>query len=320
MTERELIGMGPWLKFIWNGHITNWLWRERKKRRIVRDLAFGEYKMSYLKKYIPFVKSLKASDFSTEADPSLLQEQDKKVGGDDYAYTLWLQGFEQAPDIVKKCIGSMKKEFGEKFILFTEENIWKVISLPSYIIRKREEKKIGAAHIADLIRIELLYKYGGYWFDATDFLTGTPPEFIKEAPFFMYMGSKTFLPYMFVQNCFIRSKQGDPLMGMWRKLVHEYWRHEDMACEYFLVQMLFRLLVTYNEEAKILFSRMPKVPMDVTHVLWHEIGDKPFNKEGYEIMCGNSFFQKCSYRKMRYGIGEILPGSFAERVLNGNIE
>lgn len=307
MTERELIGYGPWLKFIWNGHITNWLWRDRKYRRYCRDIAFGEYKMDYLKKYIPFVKTLKSSDLTPSQNSSTNER----------AYSLWFQGEDNAPEIVKKCLSSVRKYFGENFTVISDKDMCHYISLPDFITKKWEDKKIVPANFSDIVRIELLYNYGGYWFDATDLMTGPVTKIIADSPFFMFTASDSFLPYMFVQTCFIRGKQGDSLMGMWRKLIHEYWKNEDMAAEYFLVHLLLRLLVTYNEEARLLFERMPKIKMDSTHVLWHEIGNLPFDEGRYEKMCNDAFFQKCSYKKMRYGLQEIIPGSFADVVING---
>lgn len=310
MTERQLIGTGPWLKFIWKGHITNWLWRDKLKRRICRNLAFGEYKMTYLQKYADYASKIKPEPFTAE---------DAVAAGNDKIFTLWFQGEENAPEIVKKCLESIRKVYGDRFVVLTDETLEDYIKLPDFIMEKWREKKIVAANFSDLVRIELLYQHGGYWFDATDFLTGLIPEIIEAAPFFMYVTSDVFFPHMFVQTCFMRGKKHDPLMGMWRRLVHEYWRKEEMACEYFLVHMLLKLLVANNSEAKLLFEQMPHLPMDPTHMLWNEIGNLPFNEELYHKMCKAAFFQKCSYKPQRRGVNKIIPGSMADYVINGKV-
>lgn len=307
MTERQLIGYGPWLKFIWKGHITNWLWRNSLQRRITRNNAFGEYKMHYLKKYAEF-----ASKIST---PSPTKDYKGNVN-DEKIFTLWFQGEENAPEIVKKCLASIREKYGDRFVVLTNETLSDYITLPEYIVKKWKEGKIVNANFSDIVRIELLYQHGGYWFDATDFLTGKIPETIEKTPFFMYVTSEIYFPHMFVQTCFMHGRKYDPLMGMWRTLVHEYWKREDMACEYFLVHMLLKLLVRENSEAKALFEKMPKLPMDPTHLLWSDFGNMPFNKDLYEEMCHEAFFQKCSYKHQKRGVNQIIPGSMADYVLN----
>lgn len=309
MTEMQMIGFGQWLKFIWKGHITNWLWRDRLSRRITRNLAFGDYKMSYLQKYANFAKKIPL--------PEEERSQPGEKDNNEKIFTLWFQGEDNAPEIVKKCFQSIRDRYGDRFILLTDKNLYDYISLPDYIMEKWKNKQIVPANFSDLVRIELLYRYGGYWFDATDFLTGNIPQVIKEAPFFMYVTSDVYFPHMFVQTCFMRGKKNDPLMAMWRTLVHHYWKNEPMACEYFLVHMLLKLLVRENKDARRLFEQMPKMVMDPTHLLWNKTGNLPFEKKLYEEMCRDAFFQKCSYKPQRRGVNEIIPGSMADITING---
>lgn len=301
-------GLAGWFRFVWKAHIANPLWRSNEERRLVRERIYSEAKTEYLKKYIPFIKNLKVS---------LIESKEEKDLSSEKVFSLWLQGEENAPEIVKSCFGSMRATFGDKFLLLDENKLKDFIELPDFIMKKWKNKEMGGAHYSDIIRVELLYKYGGYWFDATDFVTGPVDKRIEEAPFFMYMASDTLSPDMFVQNCFIRAKKGDPLLSMWRALIHEYWKNEDGADYYFLVQNLFKLLVTYNEEAKRLFEKMPKIKMDPTHLLWHKIGDKPYDAALLRKMKEEAFFQKTSYKKMKRSINGIKPWTMADYTING---
>lgn len=301
---------GTWFKYFWKAHLANPLWKDSLTRRVTRQLAWADYKLSLFNKYIPFIKNLKIDD-------KVIKESSES--GDDRVFTLWNQGYRDAPLIVKKCLDNLKTRFGDKLTILDKDTVLKYIDLPEYILRKYKEKKIGQAHFSDICRIELLYKFGGYWFDATDFVTGEIPDFIKDSDFFMYISGDSFFVHMFVQNCFIRAKKGDILLALWRELVLEYWKTEDEALDYFTVQMLFRLLVTHNKIARKEFDKMTKIPMDCTHVLWHESGNQPFNQVKFEEMCRNAFFQKCSYKpqKKKRGVNEIIPGSMADYLING---
>lgn len=296
-----------YVKFILKGHIANPFWRPRLERRLRREVCMGEKTMALLKPYIPYVKSLKApAERASEID-----KHNEKI------FTLWFQGEENAPAIVRKCLARVRKLYPERLLVLNERTLSDYIRLPDYITRKWKEGKISAAAYSDIVRIELLSTHGGYWLDSTDFLTGEIPGFISDADFFMYMASDKFLPHMFVQTCFLRAAKADPLLMMWRELVWEYWKNEDEPVHYFLVHNLLKLLVTNNEEAASLFAEMPKIEEDPTHVLWHVIGEEPFQQDKYDRMVRDAFFQKCSYKKQRKAIKGILPGSMADYVING---
>ena len=305
--DAEIVGWGPWLKYVWKAHITNWVWRDRHARRMTRQNLYGEMKMGYLARYIPFVKSLHAPA------PSV----DDENTDDEKYYSLWFQGLESAPKVVKSCIESIRKIYGDKFIVLNSDTLNRYISLPDYITEKWENKQIGAANFSDIVRIDLLARHGGYWFDATDYLLRPVPELIKNTDFFMYVASPRLNPHMFVQTCFIRAKKGDPLISMWRDLVFEYWKHEEKSFDYFHVHFLFRLLVTYNDEAKALYEKMPKILQDPLHDLWYGYGLRPYNEQDYRKMCEDTFFQKCSYRWLRHAVWEIQPGTMADYLING---
>ena len=132
----------------------------------------------------------------------------------------------------------------------------------------------------------------------------------------MFVTSDTSFIHMFVQTCFMRVKKGDPLLKMWRDLVFEYWKHEKRSIDYFIAHFLLRVLVTYNQDAKRLFAEMPKMYQDDLHLLWQKYGNRPFDSDDFKEMTEKVFFQKCSYRKQRHAVNNIIPGSMADYVIN----
>ena len=305
-----LVGFRPWLSFIWKAHLTNWFWRDRLKRRLIRQNYFLEMKLSYLRKYIPYIKNLKA-DNNIDSHEDLENEK---------MFTLWFQGIENAPHVVKQCVDSVKKFYGSRLVILDDNSIPEYITLPEYVIDKKNQKIMGPANFSDIVRLELLYKYGGYWFDATDFMMRPVPDLIKDSDFFMFVSSDLLNPHMFVANCFIRAKKGDPLLKMWRDLVLEYWKNENKNVDYFLVHYLLRLLVTYNDQAKALFEKMPKLLQDPLHLLWFKYGDKPFESQFYDEIKKQIFIQKLSYRKLKFANTEIVPGSTKDYIINNKFK
>lgn len=292
------------VKLIVWGHIFNWFWRPRQVRKDIRTKYMVQHKLDLLKEFIPYVKSLHP------LTPSGYEQEDLKI------FSIWFQGEKNAPAIVKSCFRSIREFYGNKLEVLDDQTLWDKIELPEYIISKWKNKKIIPANFSDICRIELLYNYGGLWFDATDFLFDRVPDNILNSDFFMYVTGKKLLPRMFVQTCFMRMKKGDPLLGMWRQLIFEYWKRKDKSVDYFLAHMLLKLLVMHNDEARALFDKMPKICMDPTHILWLELANKPFDQVEFFKMKDAAFFQKCSYKKEKKFVYEIVPGSFADYTLN----
>ncbi len=290
------------LKIIVKGHILNWPWRSHQERRKVRGIATSEAVCEYLSRHIGFIRSIK---------------EDETVcrNGEERIFSIWFQGEDKAPDIVKACFRSMRANCSQELVVLDETTLRDWIELPDYIIRKRDEGRIRPAHFADICRVELLYRYGGVWLDATDFVTSPVPDTIMNEDFFIYMsGTKRKGWYSFVQNCFFRARKGSFLLKAWRDAIYEYWRNEDGAADYFVHQLLFKTVVENNETAAEYFARMPKVEQDPTHNVWLKYRSTPFDAKLFEELTADSFYQKTEYKSK--DAREPVKGSFSDVMQN----
>jgi len=81
-------------------------------------------------------------------------------------WVLWLQGFENAPKIVKKCVDTWERANESwKVVKLDEERLEEYIDIEK--ILKVNGKNIEKSDISNAIRIKLLSKYGGVWVDST---------------------------------------------------------------------------------------------------------------------------------------------------------
>jgi len=280
------------------GHILNPLWWSRTKRHQRRERVLVQAITKYFKRYLP--------------KPGEILEQ--KIINDDKnekIFSIWFQGEENAPDIIKSCFRSIRRNCKQELIVLDEKSVFDYISLPDVIIQKYKEGKIHRAHFADICRVELLYEHGGFWLDASDFMMTEMPDWIQKQDFFMFLtGTKYGSPYSFTQNCFIRARKGAYLLAAWRKMILNYWTKENREFDYFMHQLLYKTLVTYDNRAKEYFEKMPHVSQDPTHVLWAEYRDKKFNKNEFDNMAKEACFQKLTYR-----INNVIPGSFVDVII-----
>lgn len=294
------------IEFIIKAHILNPLWRERTKRRNVRCLCSYRRVEAFLEKYRDFVRNLPVG----EAAPASPRE-------DERIFSIWFQGLENAPKLVKVCMERLTRTYGDRHIVLGEKELFEMITLPEPVMRNWREGTITAAHLSDICRVELLYSYGGMWFDATDFLTSPVPEWVEESDLFIYNCGDVITPQKLIQSCFMRAVKGHPLMGALRAFLYEYWKNEHKLIDYFLLHYMLRFLVENNEEAYRLFYSMPVVHQDPTHILWHKNRDLPFSEELYRESTKDSFFQKTTFKCK--SAEKPIPGSVADYIINGKI-
>lgn len=285
------------------GHILNAPWHSREQRRKRRYEVTTKGVLGYLQGFVP------KSGFTPSLPRPRMEEEPERV------FTIWLQGEESAPALVKSCFRSMRRELGREVLVLDEKTIFDWISLPDFIIEKWRAGKISPAHFTDICRVELLYEHGGLWFDSTDFVTANVPDNIMDADFFMFLvGDSVHFSYSFVQNCFIRSKKGAPLLEIWREAMFRYWRYENKVMDYFVHQLLFRACVTNNEEGATLFAEMPHIEQAPTHRLWFDHMNEPYERSRYQQITGDTFFQKTSYKSK--GLSSVSADSMAGHIIN----
>lgn len=284
------------------GHIMNPFWQGKQARRRVRYKATTDTVMRYLQMYAPAVGAMKPKSKPSGSDEELV-------------FTLWLQGEESAPPIVKACIRSMRRHLKQKLVVLDEKTLSDWISLPEDIVRKWTEGKMCTANFSDICRLELLYRYGGIWMDATDYMTAPIPEYVLNSDFFVFKtGEKYGKWFSFIESCFIRAKKGDPLLAVWRGAVLEYWRNENSAVDYFINLIMLRFVVENNETAAHEFARMPKVDHSQILDFWRYHGDDAYDASEFERMMSNSFMKKTSYHT-RHATA-TKAGSMAEHLIN----
>lgn len=223
-------------------------------------------------------------------------EESTKVQNSDTVWICWLQGIDDAPELVKTCVESIKKQLPQKnIVILNKDNIFEYIDMPKYIKNKWEAGIIGPAHFSDLIRLEILIKHGGYWIDATVLCTDNKDfyEFDK-LPLFMfsfyYFGFNPEI--MELNNWFIKSETNNNILCLIREFMYEYWKDYNRAVDYFVFHIFMTLAVQYYEEE---YLKMPIVSQVNSHVLATYIFDE-FDEVKYNLLAKRCGIHKLSTR------------------------
>ncbi|MDR1606746.1 MAG: capsular polysaccharide synthesis protein [Streptococcaceae bacterium] len=111
-------------------------------------------------------------------------------------WNMWWQGEDEAPDMVKMCWRSMRKQANDfELRIITRENYQTYLEVPEEIIQNLESGKLTFAGFSDYIRISLLVKYGGLWLDSTTYLSGKIPEDMLHKSFISRKIAPTYVDY-----------------------------------------------------------------------------------------------------------------------------
>lgn len=143
-------------------------------------------------------------------------------------YSLWLQGYAQAPDLVKTCLDRWNKlNPSYSFELLEQRDVQSLIeTLPIEI------NNITQQSLSDIVRLALLQKKGGIWVDATVFPTKPLSEWIGEtvggSEFFSYrreieQGYPTDRP---ISAWFLYASEGSIIIDKLWKETLRYWSTE----------------------------------------------------------------------------------------------
>ncbi|WP_241009047.1 capsular polysaccharide synthesis protein [Aggregatibacter actinomycetemcomitans] len=218
--------------------------------------------------------------------------------GDLPVWQLWLQGYDNSPQIVKNCINSVKFFCkNRKIILLTKDNLDQYVSLPEYITKKYNSGIISHTHFSDIVRIALLCEHGGTWIDSTVLLTGEIPKKILEAPLFMFSSSKDDFYYNthLISSWFIHSSRKNNLLISLRDSLFSYWAYENSLRDYYLIHLIFRNIIDFSDGLKKEWDSLYHLSNNNPHILQSKLGDY-FNMKEYLEVKELTFIHKLTYK------------------------
>lgn len=225
----------------------------------------------------------------------------------------WLQGLDNAPEIVKVCYASLQQHLSDHEIKVIDGNNWKdYLELPEHILNRWGKKQIPPANFSDLLRLELLIRYGGTWIDATVLCTGKEhTEEYLNADLFMFQYTRPGSDeWGGIGNWFITSYTNNEVLMVLRDMLYAYWKDYDCTLDYYIFHLFFdKLRDVYPEE----IAAMP-YGYAVRHIALAKNWGKKYDPEKWTKLVSKVSFHKLTYvvsRKTR-----VTPDDYYNWILD----
>lgn len=230
----------------------------------------------------------------------------------------WGQGIKNLPDVVQLCFASVN-QYQEDFIVIRldDDNIHDYLDFPNFVWQKRNNPEFKPVFFSDLLRLALLYYYGGVWIDATIVLTNQLDKRFVNADFFAFQRSMEVFDksewHLFNQDYFswnknhkvnmlssiLFAKKNNPFVYDWLQLLLFFWENSNKITHYFFFQILFNELKTktnYLNNVLLVDDTLP-------HLLAKTL-NRPFNPKEWQDILNKTHIHKLTYTQ------ECIDGSY----------
>ena len=217
--------------------------RLMKKHQIMLDFLEDKYK-DYWKNY-NYTKDLPESD----------EHLRNKI------WICWWQGIDNAPEIVKACVDSIKRYAGKyEVICITEENYKDYVTFPKWVKEKRKQNIISRTIYSDLLRMNLLATYGGIWIDSTFFCISSCFDSYMQLPLWS-IKRPDYLHCSVACGYFANYSLGCRYENRWiykviLDFLYNYWKENDKLIDYLLTDYVIVLAQRHNKEIADVFNKI----------------------------------------------------------------
>lgn len=230
-------------------------------------------------------------------------KDEKVVGNNNREKNIWIcwwQGEESAPKLVKKCINSVREKNPDCNVnIITLDNYKTYVDINKTIEEKYLSGKIGQAHFSDVLRVNLIKKYGGLWLDATIFCSQKIPSEIFDYSFFSCKSPRTKGSYVseYQWTTFVfGGKANNTFYSFLCDYYNSYWEKNDCAIDYLFVDYTIRLAYNHIDFIKELIDYVPENNLRRDDL--QNMFDDKYNEDMFKQLMNekNTYIHKLSWR------------------------
>ena len=265
-------------------------WQNRSTDHI---LAAYAKKDAYIMAYLENLCGDVIEKYKNAELPQNVRDDERKI------WVFWWTGEESAPDIVKACIKSIRRNAnGRQVVMLDRDTYRDYVTFPEYILEKHENGQITHAAFADLLRLNLLATHGGIWIDATVFLSQPLPEQLFIDKFYTlktvdlnaaYFSKSRWCGY------FLAGSSSFLLYSFAKDFMLTYWERQDEIIEYLLMDYVFGIACKHFPEVGRAIEALPD--NNTMRARLMNAINEPYSAELFAMLAGeDTFASKLSWR------------------------
>lgn len=212
----------------------------------------------------------------------------------------WWQGLDNAPEIVKACVDSIKRNAGQyEVICITEDNYSDYVKFPDWVEKKRKENIISRTIYSDLLRLNLLSTYGGIWIDSTFFCTGYCFEDYMKLPLWS-IKRPDYLHCSVACGYFANYSLGCTYENRWifaviRDFLYNYWKENDKLIDYLLTDYAIVLAQRHDRQINDAFKKI--APNNIYCDELYKVLGQPYDDETWRRIGKDTVLYKLTWKQ-----------------------
>ena len=260
-------------------------------------------KKNYLKKkYKKFINRFR--ERHNEVDPSFSDNCP--------IWFLWWQGEENMPAIINTCYQTLRYySNGHTVNLVTKDNYDKFIDMPDHILDKVNKKHISITHFSDILRMCLLFSYGGFWLDATILLTKPLPPLPKICSHLGFWSPRDNLNI--IETCYgsknwviredkwisglLYMNKNNILAEFVREMFLVYLKKTSFFMDYFLVDYFISIAHDTISDVRVMIDSVPINNPNIHEIQLRLNLNYEYNKILFDDVCKDTFFHVLTWKK-----------------------
>ena len=205
-------------------------------------------------------------------------------------FIYWAQGFDSAPPIVRSCVASFRKAFGSRVVEISDEVLAMYVDIdPMQTLRVGENR----THFSDVLRMELLARYGGVWVDATCLAGPGIASFVDESlrtPFFAHdYGGPS------ISSWFMTAQDTSVIPEIMAAALRVYWRKKETLTGYFMLHHFFECLYYVIPEFAAEWDGRHAVNAKAPHRLQQAMFSR-YSADEFNALLSGHFVHKLTYK------------------------
>lgn len=268
-------------------------------KAIVTKLFFDD------KKYSALLEKQIYKLFKKEVDN--IECVDSKSGNIERVWTMWWQGEDSLPEVLKICYNSHKKyiiDEGIEYVMITQDNYKDYIDIPEYVLKKVETGIISFTHLSDMLRVFLIEKYGGAWIDITVLLTSPIDRTIFKYEFWsVNLFGTDYIPMHLGQtitHCrwagFLLSANHphSPLFRYIKKCQLDYWSRFNTPIDYFFTNLFIKVAFKHCDKVREMIC---KIPINNINLYYLQASlNKEYDEKTWKTLCNDTCMFKTTQK------------------------